>query len=991
MGQIVGGAAKPKRCNLNKLSQLGTPAAGEHILVSSDNSMNAAGQGNFDCYIEGDGQTAASELKVHFLQEEPFALNGNYSRTYRIRKKQTNEEYLIPIKFKAGNTYTFNIAQTVTSRAVYVWVCTDSGKQGSLTTALSMSSKTSSSWVFTPSTDYDYLYIVLYCNGYAIEGLAFSITSTSLNGLPAEVEELSKEVKTGVSPDTRWPHIFTKDDAFFKGRINSGTGELSDTGTVYNYVFKVWDVVHFNAMFPEGYIVNTAIHSTYEGALKNTSATGSYFGRGAATAQNTYTQYRFGDSSVKKGYLMVRVAKSDSSVVTDSDIEMLESSYFFDFYPNQVQGQIKELNDEVSKLKGDVFLKNDFALFVSNSAGWTATDSTNTERIRFFKQNFNAGWKVTVDITNVLTNVSTAVYACATFDTIEHAEQNASAGILETVISGWTNENKSGITTKDGILSIYFKKSDNTSFTYEEVLAIKENISITAEKVSAGDVDVEEDGDYDEIPLENFKASSDTVLTNDICCVPYQGATYTFVLPDGIKARVNEGTSTSLTSGTYVTGNGTITLGANTMTQQFQFAKVSGGSLSVSEMNTFVNNGAIKVIYKRRDLPVEKRNYDNEKFVKAALYRMGWASSEEIYELAGLESMPIITHTSDLHGDFKRFENFMEYSKIINADIAVSTGDNVLYVSGNGSLYLKDVISKHTGVPFASCIGNHEVYPQNTVSNTDLFNNFISPYVAQGNYLASANNAATMPYYYVDIAAKNIRVIVINQYDNGCYYGSGLGGRLGQAQVTWLCNTLLSTPAGYGVVIAMHSNEAKVNTPEAMSAWNQTVNWDGGNEDTAGYAASGLYVNEIRPIRTIVDAFISKTSLSTSYDENTVNGNNGETVTINADFSNVNEGVEFICYLTGHRHKDNIGYVDGATNKQLMLNIVCGNCHYPRGGGLSFSEGCDIPRGDRGATQDAFNVYTIDRRSGNVRIARIGSDFNFQGIERKFLVAPYKD
>ena len=344
MGQIVSGKSRPKRCNIIHLSQLETPAAGEHILVSSDNSMNEAGQGYFDCYIVGDGTTAPTALKVHSLQEEPFVLNGNYSRTYRIRKKQTNEEYLIPIKFKAGNTYTFNIAQTVTSRTVWVWVCTDSGKQGSLTTALSMSGKTSSSWVFTPSTDYDYLYIVLYCSGYAIEGLAFSITSTSLNELPAEIEEIKtsvSEIKTSVSPDTRWPRIFTKDDAFFKGRVDSNSGELSDTGTMYNYVFKVWDVVHFDAMFPEGYIVNTAIHSTYEGALKNTSATGSYFGRGAATTQNAYTQYRFGDSSIKKGYLMVRVAKSDSSVVTDSDIETLESSYFFEFYPKQVQGQIK--------------------------------------------------------------------------------------------------------------------------------------------------------------------------------------------------------------------------------------------------------------------------------------------------------------------------------------------------------------------------------------------------------------------------------------------------------------------------------------------------------------------------------------------------------------------------------------------------------------------------------------------------------------------------
>ena len=69
MGQIIGGAAKPKRCNISKLSQLGTPAAGEHILVSSDNSMNAAGQGNFDRYIVGDGSTAATALEIKAISK----------------------------------------------------------------------------------------------------------------------------------------------------------------------------------------------------------------------------------------------------------------------------------------------------------------------------------------------------------------------------------------------------------------------------------------------------------------------------------------------------------------------------------------------------------------------------------------------------------------------------------------------------------------------------------------------------------------------------------------------------------------------------------------------------------------------------------------------------------------------------------------------------------------------------------------------------------
>lgn len=87
MGQIIGGAAKPKRCNLNRLSQLGTPAAGEHILVSTDNSMNAAGQGNFDAYIVGNGTTAATALELKKID------GGVYDEVFGIEESsETYEE-----------------------------------------------------------------------------------------------------------------------------------------------------------------------------------------------------------------------------------------------------------------------------------------------------------------------------------------------------------------------------------------------------------------------------------------------------------------------------------------------------------------------------------------------------------------------------------------------------------------------------------------------------------------------------------------------------------------------------------------------------------------------------------------------------------------------------------------------------------------------------------------------------------------------------------
>lgn len=68
MGQIVGLNAKCKRANLNALGSVPTPANGELILVSSDNSMTADGQGYFDSYIVGEGNKAATQLPLRRIE-----------------------------------------------------------------------------------------------------------------------------------------------------------------------------------------------------------------------------------------------------------------------------------------------------------------------------------------------------------------------------------------------------------------------------------------------------------------------------------------------------------------------------------------------------------------------------------------------------------------------------------------------------------------------------------------------------------------------------------------------------------------------------------------------------------------------------------------------------------------------------------------------------------------------------------------------------------
>lgn len=108
MGQIVSAAAKPKRCNLNQLSQVPTPAAGEYILVSSDNSMTADGQGNFDAYVEGDGVKAAKMLKLHYLKDVDDLLKLS------IYREKTE------LSFTEANGYVYQASISGTSAASWV-------------------------------------------------------------------------------------------------------------------------------------------------------------------------------------------------------------------------------------------------------------------------------------------------------------------------------------------------------------------------------------------------------------------------------------------------------------------------------------------------------------------------------------------------------------------------------------------------------------------------------------------------------------------------------------------------------------------------------------------------------------------------------------------------------------------------------------------------------------------------------------------------------
>ena len=87
MGQVRGRTAKLDACNLRSLSSFGVPAAGQHILVSTDNSAMQNGQGNFDAYVVGDGRTAATELPKMKINQDILDLVNSF------HVKKESDEY----------------------------------------------------------------------------------------------------------------------------------------------------------------------------------------------------------------------------------------------------------------------------------------------------------------------------------------------------------------------------------------------------------------------------------------------------------------------------------------------------------------------------------------------------------------------------------------------------------------------------------------------------------------------------------------------------------------------------------------------------------------------------------------------------------------------------------------------------------------------------------------------------------------------------------
>lgn len=483
------------------------------------------------------------------------------------------------------------------------------------------------------------------------------------------------------------------------------------------------------------------------------------------------------------------------------------------------------------------------------------------------------------------------------------------------------------------------------------------------------------------------------VTTKSNICVPFPGITIRHRIPDGLPyiltgywwvGKSNGNHSVLPSGGSAFVDGSVITLPETALCIRPVFRAYTTNPsnynvpISATDIQSLIDNGKLALeYYDERNEDVLERNEAtqiNLQALRRVLIPGGGASN-------GMDSMPVFAHITDLHGDAPRWKNFLEYCDKFRVDFAIESGDAVLYQKRDASQYIYDFADEHN-TDVIACIGNHESLP--TGSST-LFANNLSDLATKYEYLASAGNITDKCYFFKDYDANKVRVIVINQHEDGVY-----ARRIGQAQVDWFIATLLSTPAGYGIVIVYHAPEDKVVAESPYDVFRQPVP----NTGTT-FEANGAYVDK-RVVELLVDAFISRTSVNFTYEDHsaTYNGNSDvttQTVSVVADFSEVDGTTEFICYVCGHRHEDWIGYYEHSTNKQLCLCITCGNALYGDSSNPAWSNQSDLPRGGVGVSQDAFCIYAIDRLNGNVKVMRVGATVTQMMVKREMMIIPYKD
>ena len=786
----------------------------------------------------------------------------------------------------------------------------------------------------------------------------------------------NSEAIAGIQADAYERKPLGLSNAFSTVQINNGMAQPSSSGNRLMILF-VLGKSHWEASISDPYEITCASYISYRKALV-------YHTDYVECISYSWKNKLSGDYN-KYAYQVLSVRKKDNTALTQADINEIQSALNLEIvsYTADVPVLSSDMDDAAAALtNGVVTMGKDDAIYIIRAAtsSEALTDNPNGTRIRivFDVRNF-VPFNISIDCEygrGVNCNLYETVGDCV----------RASPNYKEAILSETYSHTVNADCTKPGFLSVSLCKSDSSVFTDADVTEALAALNITLTKenpYNARFESVESDISRLSQLLEKKtslyigrflqkRGSAGGYADDTDTLTPYRVTmANTIALPCGSKRKLYGSLGENYVCG-IMFGARSDNLNHNLywFSGEFEVDVPDGDNfyrVSVANADDSGNNRHDKTqitptedfklkVYCHRDFNPLYVNDSGLKKLSSA--RLSYANNT-------IGRNAVIAHMSDVHGDYYRLKNMYDVCDEIGVDCVCTTGDIVGYKPSNGLDWYHDVINSSNSLS-AICTGNHDVY-NDSWADEDVYSFMFAP-VAE-----KIGNTTGKTWYYTDIVSKKLRIMSINLYQYGGE--SRWYTHFTEEQLQWFVNSLLSVPSGYGVIVLMHAPQSSLSADSGHTTFWQT---NRKYNNTHNSVSGGV------PVYDIIDAFISKTTLSKTYTQT----GSPSSVSVSADFSNVASS-EFIAYMTGHFHQDSITYVSGRTNKQLMLNVTCGIGLY---GGTQYpyyADISDIARECTSPSQDAFNAYVIDRDAKMVKVVRIGSNQTYDITEREYMSIAY--
>ena len=302
-----------------------------------------------------------------------------------------------------------------------------------------------------------------------------------------------------------------------------------------------------------------------------------------------------------------------------------------------------------------------------------------------------------------------------------------------------------------------------------------------------------------------------------------------------------------------------------------------------------------------------------------------------------------MAHMSDNHFNYPVFEYFNSYLQNHGVlDLGINTGDIIDHYASEEFNSFSSLINNGTK-PFLITLGNHDT--ASGVTETDLYNKFISPIATTLTSFGAQLTQNSCSYTYVD-STYNIKFIVLNQFSNTSL---GVTVSYRQDQIDWFIDELDDAISNnYYVVNVMHVS------PSAPAQNTKAFYQETGGGSHLMSSVSGNVIGDI------INAYKNGSNINQTYTQSTANS-----ISINHTFASSGK---FIAHLGGHFHCDRIGYL---SDYPTQLSLIA-NCSIPNGYNLG-----DLSRqiGEE-ETENCFNLYAFDTDNDKVYVVRKGANIN---------------